>query len=345
MSIYGDEYETDSADWCDEHAVPRETCRCPWDDAPRGLASRLLDRSQLATLPEPSPLIAATIDRRTVAVLAGYWGTGKSFLALDWGASTATGRPWQGRVTESGHVLYVASEGAHGLDQRLRAWESAWQRTIDPQSFHVLPVPVQFANEKQVRDLRSITRDLAPTLLIVDTVARCAVGLDENSAKDMGQFVDVLYRLRDDTADGTVLAVHHTGKDRSTIRGSSAIEAGVDTVYQIEGDPSLLKLSRTKRKDGPTIDEHTLRLEPIPGTGSVVISASQDSGSTPSAEALLSHYNSHFASLGGATSAALKAASAMADTTYYRALNHLVSQGILVNAGTKARPFYTRADQ
>jgi hypothetical protein len=264
---------------------------------------------------------------------------------LDWAASVATGRPWQGRATESGNVLYVAAEGAHGLDQRLRAWETAWRRTIDPATFHVLPVPVQLGNERQVRELRAITRDLRPTLLAIDTVARCAVGLDENSAKDMGQVVDVLYRLRDETADGTVGAVHHTGKDRSTVRGSSAIEAGVDTVYQIEGDPSLLKLSRTKRKDGPTIDEHQLRLEAIPGTGSVVISATQGSDSPPSAETLLSRYDSHFGGLGGATSAALKAASGLSDPTYYRALNHLVTQGILVNTGTKSRPVYQRTGE
>src|SRR4051812_36694346 len=56
----------------------------------RGLADRAYTRNQLANLPKPEPLIENTLDRRTVALLAGYHGTCKSFVALDWAASVAT---------------------------------------------------------------------------------------------------------------------------------------------------------------------------------------------------------------------------------------------------------------
>jgi AAA domain len=82
------------------------------------LAERLLTRSQLDSLPEPEPLIENTLDRRTVALLGGYWGTLKSFIALDWALSVATGHPWQGRPTVTGPVIYgvdtvYQTEGDH----------------------------------------------------------------------------------------------------------------------------------------------------------------------------------------------------------------------------------------
>lgn len=328
-------------DFCDEHTVSRDLCGCK-APAPTGLHSRLLNRASLATLPEPQPLIDRTLDRRTVALLAGYWGTGKSFLALDWAACVATGRPWQGRTTEQGRVLYVAAEGAYGLHQRLSAWEYAWGIPIPSDSLMVLPTPVNLGNRASVHELRSMVVDLAPDLVVLDTLARCAVGLDENSAKDMGMVIDSLYRLRDDADGGTVLAVHHTGKDRSTVRGSSAVEAGVDTVYQIEGDAGLLKLSRTKRKDGPTPDVHQFRLEPVTGMESVVIVSTRGVDMRPTAHELLSTFMSTF-SVTGASKAELRIVAAMPPASFSRAINSLIDEGHLLNVGSDQRPFYRLA--
>jgi hypothetical protein len=49
--------------------------------------------------------------------------TAKSFITLDWGASVATERKWQGRRVEKRRVLYVAAEGArpdNSADPRAR---------------------------------------------------------------------------------------------------------------------------------------------------------------------------------------------------------------------------------
>jgi len=40
-----------------------------------GLAGRVLDRNALSFLPMPEPLIDGTIDLRTLAILAGAYGT------------------------------------------------------------------------------------------------------------------------------------------------------------------------------------------------------------------------------------------------------------------------------
>jgi hypothetical protein len=51
--------------------------------------------------------------------------------------------------------------------------------------------------------------------IILDTLARCMVGADEDSAKDCGIVVDALTRLLSHTPGGrgVALGVHHAGKD------------------------------------------------------------------------------------------------------------------------------------
>jgi hypothetical protein len=303
---------------------------------------RLLTRSELGALPEPAPLIENTLDRRTVALLAGYWGTLKSFIALDWALSLATGHPWQGRPTITGPVIYVAAEGAYGIHKRVDAWEYAWGggKPTPDDMLRVYPAPLNLLRPDEVRELCAMADGAA--LVVVDTVNRCAVGGDENSAKDMGLFVDALYRVREATAGGAVLALHHTGKDKTTIRGSSALEAGVDTVYQTEGDHTGISLTRSKRKDGPPFDVHQLRLETMLESGVVVRHrVRQTAGETE----LVSHFVSHFSSTGAPAAQLRDSLPDMSRSTFYRALNALVSGGVLRNEGTEQRPFYRLAGE
>src|SRR4051812_48406421 len=139
------------------------------------LAGRLLTRSQLADLPVPEPLIEDTLDRRTVALLAGSWGTGKTFLALDWAACVGTGRIWQRRrVPTTGRVLYVASEGAFGFGTRVDAWEYGWRQEVTDDALKVLPVPVNLRDHGEVAELCELAAGCS--LVVIDTLARCLVG-------------------------------------------------------------------------------------------------------------------------------------------------------------------------
>lgn len=314
----------------DERAAPRP--KPP-------LRDRLLSRGALAQLPEPEPLIDRTIDRRTVAVIAGHFGSLKSFVLQDWAASIATGRPWMGRPVEQGPVLYVAAEGAHGLHPRFTAWEYGWHHNISDDQLAVLPEPVNLLDAQAVTELCSLAA--GRHLVVIDTLARCLVGADENSAKDMGIAVDALYRLRDATNGGTVAVAHHTGKDRSTIRGSSALEAGVDTVYTTEGDAGLVHLKRTKRKDGPREDQLQIKLNPVLDSGVIVSAIAADM--KPRARDLMSVFVSAFGTT-GASKADLRNVADMPSATFHRSLNELVEAGALLNTGTDVRPFYKAGD-
>ena len=87
----------------------------------------------------------------------------------------------------------------------------------------------------------------------------------------MGLFIQAADELRRAMEAGTVLLVHHTGKDKATVRGSSAVEAAMDTVYVTEGGDGLVRLRRTKRKDGPMEDTHQLQFQQV-GLSGVLVS-------------------------------------------------------------------------
>jgi hypothetical protein len=313
----------------------------------RGIASRILTRSALASLPDPAPLIDATLDQHSVSLLAGPWGSGKSFIALDWAACLSSGKAWQARpVHTSGPVLYLAAEGAYGLRKRLDAWEYAWDTKLTDEGWFVLTRPVNLLAPTEVAELCEQMRQRGIRHVVVDTLARCMVGGDENSARDMGLAVDALYEVREATGDGgTVIAIHHTGKDRQTVRGSSALEAGVDTVYQIEGDAQLLQLKRTKRKDGPVDDLIRLRLNTV--LDSVVVSSHTGLENSGNETLLLSILHSHFSALDDPSTSVLMQAAELPTTSFYRALNALVNKGFvtLVKDGRATRVRLARSSQ
>jgi len=305
----------------------------------------LLTRSDLRNLPEPEPLIDNVLDQGTTGLLYGKWGTLKSFIALDWAASVATGREWQGRGTVKRRVLYVAAEGAFGLKARVDAWEQGWHTQIAADGeLEILPRPLNLTNAAEVRNLAALIRWGGYSFIVFDTVARCMVGGDENSAKDCGLVVDSLNRLRECTPDGrgVVMGVHHSGKDAKTLRGSSAFEGGVDTVYFASRDGAVVTLEREKRKDGPELDHHELRLDLIDGTESGVISVHRGVDKPARADKLLSTFVHHFVHT-GASKAELRLVADMPPATFHRALSDVLESGDLVNEGTDKRPFYQAA--
>jgi hypothetical protein len=337
----------DEPDWPADDPGPPEPPPPDDDDehhAEPRLAALLLTRTALKDLPDPQPLIDTVLDQGTNGLLYGPWGTGKTFIALDWAASVATGRPWQGHPTEQRRALYIVAEGAFGLKARVEAWETGWHTSITDDALHILPRPVNLTNAVEVGELAALIDHNGYGFIIFDTLARCMVGADENSAQDCGRVVDNLTWLRQRTPGGRgcIWGVHHTGKDGKTFRGSSVFEAGADVVYNVSADNGAIILNREKRRDGPRHDNHRLKLEAIAGAGSCTVSVSRDSETTVRGGSLLSHFLSHFA-VTGATGAQLRDSTDMPKATFYRALNDLLRHGDLVNVGTEKRPLYRTA--
>ncbi|MDA9194265.1 helicase RepA family protein [Alphaproteobacteria bacterium] len=236
-------------------------------------------------LPEPRPLVEGLISENSFCVMYGAPGSGKSFCALDIGLSIASGMSWHDKQTQQGSVLYIAGEGVGGLKRRVKAFQTH-HGLSSIGSFHVLQQAVNFRDEMSVqRLLRSIDRVGGDfSAIFVDTVARALPGSDENSATDMGEFIDACDRIRHHTG-AAVIGVHHSGKDISRgMRGSSALLGAVDTSIEVKNSDGVICLKNEKQKDHaehPPIYLKMKEIVLIDGSSVVLELISSDIGKNP----------------------------------------------------------------
>jgi hypothetical protein len=224
------------------------------------LRSMLVDTTGLDQIPKPEPLVHDVLYRDSITWLQGRSGEGKTFVALDLAGCVATGESWHGHPVTQGSVLYVVAEGMIGVKQRVRAWEQAISKPMSDVRF--LPVPVRANVAQQWRALRELSAELHPVLVVIDTQARVTVGLEENSAKDMGEFVDKLEALRADCR-ACILVVHHQGRSGNHMRGSTAMEGAADTEIKVSKAENVITLECSKQKNAEPFTDFTLKLVPM----------------------------------------------------------------------------------
>jgi len=218
------------------------------------LKRKLISAKKLSLSPAPQFLIQGLLNLNTESWLIGAPGSLKSFIALDMAGQVARGQQWQGRRTKQRDVLYLAAEGQSGMVLRTRAWIA--DRGDDMEGVTFLPYPVQVkSNDGQWEALVRIATELQPGFIVIDTQARVTVGLEENSADQMGILIAAVGRLKRATG-ACILVVHHTGRDGGNARGSSALDGAQDTELKVErpknaeGRASLLvTLIQDKQKD------------------------------------------------------------------------------------------------
>lgn len=218
---------------------------------------QLVDWTQLKSLPRPVPLMEGILDVATVGMLAGKFGTYKTFLALSWAAHIATGREWNGhKVPEARPVIYVYAEGAAGAMDRAAAWEERYGPMPAGQMLFI-PRPVRIPSDEDMLFLSEAVRETGAGLIVFDTLRKSATGADLDTIKDVGPILDRVASLRDDHGVAALL-IHHTGHQGERARGSSGLEDDIDSsfVITLDGDqedrsPSNKRvLKHRKSKDG-----------------------------------------------------------------------------------------------
>jgi hypothetical protein len=222
----------------------------------------VLDAAALEALPRPTFLVEDVLVQQTMAVAYGAAGSGKSFVGLDLALAVATGTVWHGKAVQRGATVYVAAEGGAGLGQRVRAWKTT-HKISNLDAWFVLE-PINLLNEHDVQAFLTTFAEVqvSPVLVVLDTLARCLVGGDENSARDMGIAVAALDRLRI-TLGSTVCAVHHTGKSGEMERGSTALRGAADTMLAIAKSGDLVTVTCAKQKDDLEFSPIALTLDPV----------------------------------------------------------------------------------
>ena len=214
--------------------------------------------------PAPEFVIDGLLEHRALTAVIGAPGVGKSGAVLDMAASIALGKRWMGRSTLRQRVLYLPGEGLSGAVQRLLAWESAHDSDVGDDLLvgdsiiQVAASPQAWASVIQTM----ITYEVG--LVIMDTFARASVGLEENSATDVGKAIARFDQVRRATNAG-LMVVHHTRKDSASGRGSSALNGALDTELIIEeadwwdvgengpcpGRPLQLRVTKQKNAAAP----------------------------------------------------------------------------------------------
>lgn len=198
-------------------------------------------------------LVKGWIDQGAASTIYGESNVGKTFLALDMGLHVAAGEDWHGNRVAQGLVIYAAAEGGRGIVNRLEAFKKDRPELAKAAAdrFILLPLTLDLCAPGDAQAFVDALGDLRPALVVVDTLARSMGAGDENTAKDMGQFIANVDFIRAETG-AHVLVIHHSGKDTTRgARGSGALRGAVDTEIELTRADSVITATTRKQRDMP----------------------------------------------------------------------------------------------
>lgn len=239
-------------------------------------ALRLYSTKELLALKPPSWLVDNILPEGGLSVLYAPPESFKSFVAIDLALCVATGLPWHGHAVEKGYAIYIAAEGGPGIGKRARAWlqHHGVKATAPDIAWLIESITVQEGSADIDRLIERLDHemDVVPTLIVVDTLARCFEG-DENSNDDMGQFIGAIDHLRHEYGTA-VLAVHHTRLDATRERGGTSLRGGLDTMLALTREDPLgdtIVVSCAKQKDAEHFPDFELERIDVEGAYSCVM--------------------------------------------------------------------------
>lgn len=310
--------------------------------ASRRARLELLDDIEIETLPQPEWLVDRRLPTNGLALMFGSPGVGKSFVALDCSLAIASGFSWHGAAVRQGAVIYVAAEGVGGLKVRVQAWKRWNDVSGQRAGVLFLPTAIAMGQPDDVTDLINVMAPHSPVLVVLDTLARCMVGLDEDTAKDMGLFIEAADRIRT-CLKTCVLALHHPTKDQKAERGSGALRGAFDTVLRLRGyQDGRLQLDCEKQKDAEHFESLQLRLSVIDlgnGASSCVVVPGEQNVRVPLAlsknrvTVLRALRESPVATI---QFSQLRERTMIAERTLHRVVDELVEHGYVVRVPGKA---------
>lgn len=312
-----------------EYAGPSSNGKHPVGGAMRAgeIRSQLLGPDDIDGLPDPTWLVDRYIPAGALVAIYGRPGSYKTFIAFDWACSVASGSWWLNNKVAAGPVLYVMAEGAGGLRRRKQAWEEGHHVLLRNMPLHVYPKAVNLLDPEWAEGVAVIAAELGVMLVVIDTVARCFPGGEENNSRDMGRLITAADLIRE-RCGGAVALVHHTPIEGNRLRGHSSLEGALDAAIGVECDGTTIKLTLAKQKDDESGFEMLLHPEKI--KDSVVVRP----GSAPADDKLPATVLATLRALadidteGGASASQWREASCPTKSTFYRHLKHLCGTGL-----------------
>lgn len=221
----------------------------------------LLGINDLAALPPTEHLVKGILPSSGLAAIYGPSGSGKTFLALDLIMAIACQSDWFGHKVKNAPVTYVGLEGKGGINNRIQAWRIK-NPSLTPSNFKIILDNFDLMKASNVDELAQVIIDaeMHQGVIVIDTLNQASPAADENSSQDMGVIIKHL-KLLQETTDGLVLIIHHTGKNASQgLRGHSSLKAALDANIEVIGGDKRSWLLE-KSKDGEDGKSFGFRLE------------------------------------------------------------------------------------
>lgn len=140
-------------------------------------------------------------------------------------------------------------EGGGGAGKRIEAMRLT-HGVDDKTPILIIPVSTQLLNSSDdVAGIIHWAKKHEAVMIVIDTLNRAMNGGEENSSKDMGDFIGSCDQIREATG-AHVAVVHHNGtnKDKKG-RGHSSLECAADTMVLVEKHSGGNTAKVTKNKD------------------------------------------------------------------------------------------------
>lgn len=234
----------------------------------------------------PQWLIENILPAQSMICLYGKRSQGKTFVALDWACSIAASegeskaREWATKSVAPGKVAYLLAENPGGLKRRVHGWiQHHYQTTTPDESDHIgkkifsgdsptllvaqshVAIDQRAQREALIESLKSLGK---LSMIVLDPLVSFMSG-SENDTRDMQEFVEGVRDLVK-SCGCSVLIVHHEGKGNTGnalgARGSSALEAGMDTVIYMRGvNQYHSELETTKQREARAHSNLMLRFD------------------------------------------------------------------------------------
>ena len=188
-------------------------------DRARSLQRHLTSYDEIEPCLENNYLVRGWLGKGALSILYGPSNSGKTFVATDLAVHVASGSEWRGNKVRSGLVIYVAGEGGDGIRNRFAAIRKERPTVQARAGLRLLSTNIDLFGPDDASALCSFMPSDEAALIVIDTMARSMGTGDENSARDVAQFVRNCDFIRKRTG-AHVLIIHAPARTRKPVRAA-----------------------------------------------------------------------------------------------------------------------------
>jgi hypothetical protein len=245
-------YEARAPNGCDDAAPPMNQVGYSGREAPPRAPKFVLEPFESIKFESKEEwLVKRILPRQGFVSLFGASQSFKSFVVSDLAMHVALGWEWAGRRVEQSAAVYIAAEGAAGLRKRKVGFELTHaERLPEKVRFFLISASPNLGTERgDLADLIAAVEsaEVAPGLIIIDTLAQSIGAGDENGA-GMILFISNATALANHFK-ACVIAIHHIGlSDDKRTRGHSSLLGGVDAQILAERKEGTFSTTITLQK-------------------------------------------------------------------------------------------------